>query len=75
MDDRPPVTLSISGMSCGHCVASVQKSLASVPGIATSRVTIGSAALVLEPSADANTAVAAALAAIENAGYQATRAG
>lgn len=28
------VSLAVGGMSCGHCVASVTKALATVPGIA-----------------------------------------
>ena len=28
-------TLSIDGMTCGHCVKSVQKALAAIPGVRT----------------------------------------
>ena len=37
------VTLSITGMSCGHCVAAVTKALKSVDGVSAEEVRIGSA--------------------------------
>ena len=31
-------TIQVKGMSCGHCKASVEKAMASVPGVADVRV-------------------------------------
>jgi len=58
-------TITISGMSCGHCVTAVRKALAVVPGVAVQDVQIGSATLELESAA----ALAAAESAIDEAGY------
>ena len=35
--------LEIEGMSCGHCVKSVQSALAAVPGVTSAKVTVGHA--------------------------------
>ena len=34
------VTLEITGMTCGHCVAAVRKALAAVPGVGAVEVTL-----------------------------------
>ena len=34
------VTLAITGMTCGHCVAAVKKALAAVPGVEAVEVTL-----------------------------------
>jgi len=34
------VTLAITGMTCGHCVAAVKKTLAVVPGVGEVEVTL-----------------------------------
>jgi copper chaperone CopZ len=61
------VNLQIDGMSCGHCVARVTKTLAKVNGISVEHVDIGSARLAaVDPSAQA-----AALVALHDAGYEA----
>lgn len=43
------VTMDITGMSCGHCVASVSKAIKALDGVAESRVEIGSAAVEYDP--------------------------
>jgi copper chaperone CopZ len=43
--------LSIQGMSCGHCVAQVRQTLASLPGVAAESVEIGRAIVSYEPGA------------------------
>lgn len=58
-------TITISGMSCGHCVTAVRKALTGVPGVAVLDVQIGSATVELESA----TALTAAEAAIDEAGY------
>jgi mercuric transport protein len=34
------LTLTITGMTCGHCVAAVKKALAAVPGVEEVEVTL-----------------------------------
>jgi mercuric transport protein len=34
------VTLEVTGMTCGHCVAAVKKSLSAVPGVGEVDVTL-----------------------------------
>ena len=58
-------TITISGMSCGHCVTAVTKALTAVPGVTVQAVQIGSATVELESVA----ALAAAEAAIDEAGF------
>lgn len=61
------MNLQIDGMSCGHCVARVTKTLAKVNGISVEQVDIGSARVaVVEPAGQA-----AAIAALLDAGYEA----
>jgi copper chaperone len=60
------VTININGMSCGHCVAAVQKALAAVPGVTVGNVAIGSATISIDPAAGS---LAAAESAIDDAGY------
>ena len=60
--------LSIDGMSCGHCVARVEKALQKLDGVAVGQVRIGYAEVFYDP---ARVTVAALLAAIEDAGYDA----
>ena len=62
-----PVTLEISGMSCGHCVAAVKSALNATPGVAVQNVAVGSATVQLEPQ----TSPDIALAAVREAGYEA----
>lgn len=59
-------TIEINGMTCGHCVAAVKKALVATAGVVVSEVTIGKAIVELDP---ASGALAAAEAAIEDAGY------
>ena len=64
------VTLEITGMSCGHCVAAVGAALEAVPGVTVRDVRVGAATLALEPGAA--DAVGRAVRAVEDAGYDAT---
>jgi copper chaperone CopZ len=65
------LNLSIEGMSCDHCLASVRKALASVPGVTVRDVAIGSATVVLDP---AQTDVGTIIDAVQDAGYEAREA-
>ena len=64
-------TLSIDGMTCGHCVQAATKALSAVPGVKVKSVAVGSA--VIE-TVDGWT-TAKAVAALEEAGYPAKAAG
>ncbi|MDQ8161943.1 MAG: cation transporter [Gemmatimonadota bacterium] len=63
----PQLTLQISGMTCGHCVASVTRALSAVPGVTVDTVTIGNASVQFDP---ARTTPAAIAQAVEEDGYQ-----
>jgi len=62
------LSLAIDGMSCNHCVVHVKKALEGVPGVAVSRVEIGSAEVAFDP---ARTSPAQITAAVTDAGYPA----
>lgn len=62
-----PLHLEIRGMSCGHCVAAVERALATVPGAHAERVAVGSASVALEPGTPPDAIVAA----VRDAGYDA----
>lgn len=61
------LTLELSGMSCGHCVASVEKALKQLEGIRVESVGINSATVEIDPLLSSRAAVARA---IEEAGYR-----
>jgi len=50
--DKAKVTLSITGMTCDHCVSAVKKALAAVPGVDAVEVTLSPprALVVCDPS-------------------------
>lgn len=64
------VSLSIGGMSCGHCVSSVRRALESVPGAQVEDVRIGSARVVL-PGDASDASRQALIDALNDAGYEA----
>jgi copper chaperone len=43
-------TLKVEGMSCGHCVKALEKSLAKVKGLTKATVTVGSAEVSYDPA-------------------------
>ena len=61
-------TLSIDGMSCGHCVRAVTEALQELPGVRIEKVTVGSATVSYDPG---TTTPQALTGAIEDAGYSA----
>lgn len=67
------ITLSIEGMSCGHCISAVRSALSAVPGIASAQVTMGAATIQLADPDDGAAAATAASAAnaVTDAGYAA----
>ena len=65
-DSAPHIeTLAIEGMTCSHCVSSVQNALSAVPGVTVRSVEIGRA----EAEVADGTARAALVAAVEDAGF------
>ena len=60
-------TLQIDGMSCGHCVARVQKALARLDGVHVDQVEIGSARVTWDPD---RVSLQRLREAVEEAGYE-----
>ena len=70
MADLRTITLSITGMTCGHCVMATKKGLASVPGVADVAVTLDPprAVVAYDPGKAGEDRLAAA---VKEAGYAA----
>ena len=66
------VELAITGMSCGHCVATVEHALAAVPGVEHAAVRVGRAQLTLTSVGERHSVEVGAIEAIRNAGFAAT---
>jgi copper chaperone len=64
------LTLSIDGMTCGHCVANVRRALESLPDVHVQDVRIGSAQLHVANAS--STTLRPILAALAEAGYPAS---
>jgi copper ion binding protein len=62
------LTLKIDGMSCGHCVARVEKALQKLDGVQVIRVEVGAAEVAYDP---ARTPFAKIREALDDAGYTA----
>ncbi len=60
------IDLSIGGMICAHCVASVSKGVRAVPGVKQADVAVGSASVVFD---EAVAKVPAIIEAVKSAGY------
>ena len=61
------VRLSITGMSCGHCVARVSKTLSALDGLEVEDVRIGSANLRFDPERQSLEEI---LEAVRDVGYE-----
>jgi len=59
-------TLTIGGMTCNHCVMSVRKALAELPGVDVLDVTIGTATISFEEHV---THLDAIIRSVETAGF------
>lgn len=62
-------TLTIDGMTCGHCVMTVKTTLDRLDGVTVERVSIGTAAVSYDPAVTSPERIADAVSA---AGYAAT---
>ena len=61
--------LTISGMSCGHCIAAVRTALTELPGVEVESVAVGKAVVSIEPGAVTDGAL---IDAVQDAGYSAS---
>jgi len=61
------LTLKIDGMSCKHCVMSVEKAISSVEGIRSSDVTVGSVIVTYDETKTNRDAITKA---VQKAGYK-----
>jgi len=61
-------TLAIEGMSCGHCVASVKKTLDRMESVVVDHVALGNATVEYDPTVVSPDEIAAA---VTGAGYTA----
>jgi copper chaperone CopZ len=64
------LSLAIRGMSCGHCVKSVDQALKALPGVEVERVEVGSATVAYDPAQIQPEQIEAA---VSEEGYQANR--
>lgn len=64
-------TYAVTGMTCGHCEGAVRSEVSRLSGVATVEVSSASGRLVV--TADEQIDDAAVIAAVEEAGYSATR--
>lgn len=64
------LALKIDGMSCGHCVARVQKALAKVEGVHVDQVEVGSARVSYQPD---RVSLQRIREAVEDAGFEVQR--
>ncbi len=62
-------TLKIEGMTCDHCVHSVQQALSSLPGVIRARVSLAQKEALVESEGPLD--LSAAIKAVEEEGYQA----
>lgn len=64
-------TYAVTGMTCGHCEASVRSEVSQLPGI--QQVDVNAASGRLAVTAESPLDDAAVIAAVDEAGYQAVR--
>lgn len=60
--------ITVTGMTCGHCVAAVQKEIGSLPGVTGVEVELGTG--TVRVTADPPPDAAALRAAVDAAGYE-----
>lgn len=66
------LSVAIDGMSCGHCVTSVQRALNGLPEVDSAVVAVGGATVTLSRDAAPASAATAVISALRNAGYDST---
>jgi copper chaperone len=60
------LTMQITGMTCGHCVAGVTRALKGVPGVTVDQVVLGTASVEYDSTATTPASIARA---VEEEGY------
>lgn len=60
------LSLELTGMGCGGCVANVKRALNATPGVSVENVTIGTAVIAYDPARSSASAIADVL---RHAGY------
>ncbi len=55
------LTMKIDGMTCGHCVSSVDKALKKIDGVTVEKVAVGSATVSYDPTAVSEARIAEAV--------------
>lgn len=63
----------VTGMSCGHCEASIRSEVEQIPGVSGIEVSAATGRLAVRTDGDTPVVDAAVLAAVEEAGYTASR--
>ena len=61
-------TVTVTGMSCGHCATSVREEISDIPGVHTVDVDLSSGTVIIESDSPVETV--AINNAVEEAGYQ-----
>lgn len=61
-------TVTVTGMSCGHCATSVREEITEIPGVRAVDVDLASGSVTIE--SDSVLEAAAIKTAVEDAGYQ-----
>ena len=62
------ITVSVAGMSCGHCASSVQDEVGQIPGVTSVDVDLAEGRVTIDSESHVETA--AIRNAVEEAGYQ-----
>ena len=65
------IALRIHGMTCGHCVATVERTLRATPGVSNVDVQLGQGRIAVADTAERDSVIAKAITAIRDAGYSA----
>ena len=71
MSSMQKIHLTIEGMSCGHCVARVRRTLESLDGVRVTGVQVGAADVEMDPERTSPDDIARA---VSDAGYAASAA-
>jgi copper chaperone len=61
-------TVTVSGMTCGHCASAVREEVGSIPGVIAADVHLPSGKVVIDSEQEVD--AAALKSAVEEAGYQ-----
>jgi copper chaperone len=65
------VTVTVTGMTCGHCASSVREEVSSIPGVTAVGVDLGSGKVTID--SEQQVEPDAIKGAVEEAGYQLAR--